>query len=55
MRGRDGKREREERRVEGGRKRGRDRRGIERDWGIAVESGSVCARKRECRGVKDGG
>jgi hypothetical protein len=41
--------------VEGGRKRGRDRRGIERDWGIGEESRSVCARKRECWGVKDGG
>jgi hypothetical protein len=49
MRGRDGKREREierergggggERRVEGGRKGVRDRRGIERDWGIVVELG----------------
>jgi hypothetical protein len=45
---RDGKRERE-------RKGGRDRREIERDWGIGVVSGSVCARKRECRGVKQGG
>jgi hypothetical protein len=41
--------------VEGGRKGGRDRRGIERDGGIAVESGSVCGRKRECLGVKHGG
>jgi hypothetical protein len=57
MTGRDGKREREreERRMEGGRKGGRDRREIERDWGIGVVSGSVCARKRECRGVKQGG
>jgi hypothetical protein len=35
--------------MEGGRKGGRDRREIERDWGIGVVSGSVCARKRECR------
>jgi hypothetical protein len=48
-------REREERRMEGGRKGGRDRREIERDWGIGVVSGSVCARKRDCRGVKQGG
>jgi hypothetical protein len=41
--------------MEGGRKGGRDRRGIERDCGIGVESRSVCARKRECWGVKQGG
>jgi hypothetical protein len=41
--------------VEGGRKGVRDRRGIERDLGILVELGSVCARKIECRGVKERG
>ena len=55
MTGRDGKREREERRMEGGRKGGSYGREIERDWDIGVVSGSVCARKRECRGVKQGG